>query len=96
MKPSTPRLIGQQVEAVVEFRTPWPKPWLKPGERLYRRLSASGGTSVWKTLNEYVLEGNIVEKDDLQSCIEELRNFKNFQNALQVIFFYFFQFIIRK
>lgn len=91
---SAARQVGAQIprnaEAVVpRTRRPKPPPSAVHGESLHRRLSALGGSggSVWQTLNEYVMDGNIVKKYDLQCSIKELRKFKDYNRALQVHFF---------
>lgn len=55
--------------------------------RLYRRLSglrATGG-SVSQAINQYIREGRIVKKYELQRCIRELRKYGNYQHALEII-----------
>ncbi|KAJ4850342.1 hypothetical protein Tsubulata_037458, partial [Turnera subulata] len=54
-------------------------------DRLYRRLSRleKTGGSVAKTLNEYILEGKAIRKEEPARCIKSLRKYNKFSSALQ-------------
>ncbi|PIA28293.1 hypothetical protein AQUCO_07200148v1 [Aquilegia coerulea] len=59
---------------------------------LYRRLSALGkaaaessGETVTKILNQYVREGKVVKKYEIQICIRQLRKYKRFHHALELM-----------
>ncbi|CAL0316499.1 unnamed protein product [Lupinus luteus] len=54
---------------------------------LYRQLSAlemTGGT-VSQTLNQYVLEGKSLQKEELERCVRQLRKYRKFQHALEIM-----------
>ncbi|XP_010542838.1 PREDICTED: pentatricopeptide repeat-containing protein At1g02370, mitochondrial [Tarenaya hassleriana] len=53
---------------------------------LYRTLSGLGADAgtVAGALNQFILEGNPVRKDELVRCIKELRRFRRYQHALEV------------
>lgn len=54
--------------------------------RLYLRLWALEATngSVSETINEYIREGRVVKKYELNKCIKELRKHRRYQHALEV------------
>lgn len=37
-----------------------------------------------KTLNQYIMEGKMLKKYELERCIKELRKYRKFQHALEV------------
>lgn len=61
----------------------------KSDERLlYRRLSVLGGAkdgSVHKTLNKWVGQGNRATAIDLMNCVKELRKYKRYSHALEIM-----------
>ncbi|PON45023.1 LOW QUALITY PROTEIN: hypothetical protein TorRG33x02_329810 [Trema orientale] len=88
-----PRDVEAAVSAVVDTSSRQNLPG--NCERLYRRLSALGatrggsGSCVWRMEGvKYVIEGNVIKKQHLTSCIKQLRNFKRFPIALQVTSFF--------
>ncbi|ESW17131.1 hypothetical protein PHAVU_007G213200 [Phaseolus vulgaris] len=54
---------------------------------LYRILSALDmtGGSVSETLNSYIMQGKAVKKTELERCVEQLRRYRKFQHALEII-----------
>ncbi|KAI4301523.1 hypothetical protein L6164_034793 [Bauhinia variegata] len=55
--------------------------------RLYRKLSSvdARGETVSQTLNQYIMDGKAVKKYELGGCIKELRKYKKFQHALEIM-----------
>ncbi|XP_020228566.1 pentatricopeptide repeat-containing protein At1g02370, mitochondrial [Cajanus cajan] len=60
-----------------------------PGKKLnlYRMLSAleMTGGSVSDTLDHYIMHGRAVRKQELERCVEQLRKYRRFQHALEII-----------
>ncbi|XP_017982141.1 PREDICTED: pentatricopeptide repeat-containing protein At1g02370, mitochondrial [Theobroma cacao] len=55
--------------------------------RLYPRLSAlaaTGGT-VSEALNDFIMEGKKIRKDELGRCVKELRKYRRYQHALDIM-----------
>ncbi|PON72372.1 hypothetical protein TorRG33x02_251700 [Trema orientale] len=72
------------------FREMWRRRCRRWGIRvagkIYREIvNVSTGSCVWRELNEYVIEGNVIKKQHVTSCIKQLCNFKRFPIALQVM-----------
>ncbi|KAK4418041.1 Pentatricopeptide repeat-containing protein, mitochondrial [Sesamum alatum] len=60
---------------------------LQQEDSLYRRLSKLGrkeGT-VASTINEYIREGRAVRKFELDLCVKELRKYKKYHQALEIM-----------
>ena len=59
-------------------------------DRLYRRLSALGRNPgmVARTINDYIREGRTIRKVELERCINELRKYKRYRDALEVRIIY--------
>lgn len=54
---------------------------------LYRRLAnleKTGGT-VSQTLNQYIIEGKALGKDELERCVQELRKYRRFHHAFEIM-----------
>ncbi|GMI76017.1 hypothetical protein like AT1G02370 [Hibiscus trionum] len=54
---------------------------------LYPRLSAlvaTGGT-VPETLNDFIMEGNKIRKNELIRCVKELRKYRRYQHSLDIM-----------
>ncbi|XP_047976200.1 pentatricopeptide repeat-containing protein At1g02370, mitochondrial-like [Salvia hispanica] len=56
-------------------------------DRLYRRLSALGRNPgmVARTINDYIREGRTIRKVELERCINELRKYKRYRDALEIM-----------
>ncbi|XWS46543.1 hypothetical protein CRYUN_Cryun14cG0076800 [Craigia yunnanensis] len=65
-------------EAVVEAPT---------RNRLYSRLSALGATggTVSETLNDFIMDGKKIRKDELSRCVKELRKYRRYQHSLDIM-----------
>ena len=60
-----------------------------PPKLLYRQLSALGGQPhgiMTKTMNKWLREGNTVGSGDVIRFVKELRKYKRFGHALEVVF----------
>ncbi|XP_021904456.1 pentatricopeptide repeat-containing protein At1g02370, mitochondrial isoform X1 [Carica papaya] len=55
--------------------------------KLYRKLSALGATggTVAQVLDQHIMEGGTVRKDELSRIIKELRKFRRHQHALEIM-----------
>ncbi|XP_011079543.1 pentatricopeptide repeat-containing protein At1g02370, mitochondrial-like isoform X1 [Sesamum indicum] len=60
---------------------------LQQEDSLYRRLSKLGRNegAVASTINEYIREGRPVKKFELDLCVKELRKYKRYSHALEII-----------
>ncbi|KHN08626.1 Pentatricopeptide repeat-containing protein, mitochondrial [Glycine soja] len=47
-------------------------------------LDITGGT-VSQTLDQYIMEGEVIKKQELERCVEQLRKYRRFQRALEII-----------
>ncbi|XVE77530.1 hypothetical protein DITRI_Ditri13aG0070600 [Diplodiscus trichospermus] len=54
---------------------------------LYSRLSALGATggTVSEALNDFVMEGKMIRKDELSRCIKQLRKYRRYQHSLDIM-----------
>ncbi|KAH7841326.1 hypothetical protein Vadar_028445 [Vaccinium darrowii] len=58
----------------------------KSGDSLYRRISPLGSptVSIVLVLDQWVVEGRSIKKEQLQNIIKELRRYSRFKHALEV------------
>ncbi|KAK7392223.1 hypothetical protein VNO78_20653 [Psophocarpus tetragonolobus] len=56
-------------------------------QNLYRILSALDmtGGSVSQTLDQYIMQGKAIRKLELERCVEQLRKYRRFKHALEII-----------
>ncbi|XVF72389.1 hypothetical protein PTKIN_Ptkin12aG0117700 [Pterospermum kingtungense] len=54
---------------------------------LYSKLSALGATggTVLRALNDFIMEGKRIRKDELSCCIKQLRKYHHYQHSLDII-----------
>ncbi|KAB2612004.1 pentatricopeptide repeat-containing protein [Pyrus ussuriensis x Pyrus communis] len=84
-----PRKLCTTVEAATVAEAVTAAKMGQPGNpiRLYRRLSALGATgeNLAKTLNQYIMEGEMFRKSQLAKCNKELRKHGKHQQALEIM-----------
>lgn len=78
--------VAEEANTVAEVVSPPPKESANE-TRLYRRLSALGATggTTAQTLNQYIREGKIIRKIELERCVRELRRYGKYHHALEVM-----------
>ncbi|KAJ1397921.1 Tetratricopeptide-like helical domain superfamily [Sesbania bispinosa] len=75
------RLIRRLCTAATETERPVKKP------NLYQRLASldKTGLSVSQTLKQYIMEGKVIGRSELDGCVKELRKYRRFQHALEIM-----------
>ncbi|XP_028775561.1 pentatricopeptide repeat-containing protein At1g02370, mitochondrial [Neltuma alba] len=80
------RLLRQMCTAATKLAEPEAERSAKKVS-LYRKLSALDmtGRTVSQTLNQCIMEGKVLRKDELQRCVKELRKYRKYRHALEIM-----------